>query len=260
MTLLDTIFNPWLGQALLLPPFWAILIISAFITILVTVVYKYTTNQREMKQIKGDLKKYQKEMRETKDTKKLMVIQKKALDLNMTYMKSSFKSTLYTFVPIIIIFAWLNMHIAYYPITPNTEFTVMAQFGEGAKGNISISSTPELTALNGATQEIVDNKATWKLKGDTGEYSLKFNYNLEEITQDSAKQPLTMLITEQREYKTPDKIIPDSKLKMIKIGNKVIHPFGDSFNIFGWYPGWLATYIILSIALSAGLRKLLDVY
>jgi uncharacterized membrane protein (DUF106 family) len=251
---LDTIFNPWLGQALRLPPFFAILVISVFITILVTVVYKYTTNQREMKQIKGDLKKYQKEMRETKDTKKLMSIQKKALDLNMTYMKSSFKSTLYTFIPIIIIFAWLNMHIAFAPITPNTEFTITAQFGDGAKGTISMESTPELTILNGATQEIVDGKAIWKLKGDAGEYQTKFKYNEEEPYTHS------VLITTENSYDVPEKLVKDSKLKSIINGNKPVHPFGETFNLFGWYPGWLATYIVLSIALSALFRKLLDVY
>jgi uncharacterized membrane protein (DUF106 family) len=251
---LDTIFNPWLGQALNLPPFWAILIISAFITILVTVVYKYTTNQSEMKRIKTDLKKYQKEMRETKDTKKLMEIQKKALDLNMKYMMSSFKSTLYTFIPIIIIFAWLNMHIAYLPIMPGQDFTVTAQFAEGAKGNISLSAIPELTILNGATQEIIDSKAVWKLNGNSsGEYKLTVDYNTEEYTQ-------TMLITSEKTYTQPEKPISDSKLKKIVVGNKVIHPFGESFNIFGWFPGWLATYIILSLGLSAGFRKLLDVY
>jgi uncharacterized membrane protein (DUF106 family) len=260
MTFLDTIFNPWLGLALQLPSFWAILIISAFITLLVTVVYKYTTNQREMKQIKGDLKKYQKEMRETKDTKKLMVIQKKALDLNMTYMKSSFKSTLYTFIPIIIIFAWLNMHIAYYPLTPNTEFTVTAQFGDGAKGNISMTSVPDLTILNGATQEIINDTAVWRLKGDAGEYNLQFQYNMEEISQDKSKKPIELLITNENTYKVPDKYIPASKLQMIRVGNKVVHPFGENFNIFGWHPGWLATYIILSLGLSALCRKLLDVY
>ena len=251
---LDTIFNPWLGLALKLPAFWAILIISAFITILVTVVYKYTTNQREMKQIKDDLKKYQKEMRETKDTKKLMSIQKKALDLNMKYMKSSFKSTLYTFIPIIIIFAWLNMHIAYEPIQPNTDFTLTAQFGEGAKGNISITSIPELKVLNGATQEIIDSKAVWKLhSGDAGEYKISYLYNTEEYSHN-------VLVTTENSYSTPEKPIQDSKLKTIINGNKVVHPFGESFNLFGWYPGWLATYIVLSIALSALFRKLLDVY
>jgi uncharacterized membrane protein (DUF106 family) len=250
---LDTIFNPWLGLALQLPPFWAILIISAFITILVTVVYKYTTNQSEMKRIKDDLKKYQKEMRETKDTKKLMAIQKKSMELNMTYMKSSFKSTLYTFIPIIIIFAWLNMHIAFQPILPNTEFTITATFGEGAKGNISLESTPELTFVNGATQEIIDGKAVWKLKGDAGEYKTLFKYNTEEYTHN-------VLITEADTYSVPQKIIKDSKLKMIENGNKAVKPFGENFNIFGWHPGWLATYIVISIALSSLLRKLMKVY
>jgi len=255
---LDTIFNPWLGLALQLPPFWAILIISAFITILVTVVYKYTTNQREMKQIKDDLKKYQKEMRETKDTKKLMGIQKKSMELNMTYMKSSFKSTLYTFVPIIIIFAWLNMHIAYLPILPGTDFSVTAKFGEGAKGNISMTSIPELVMLNGMTQEIVDGKAVWTVKGDApGEYTMKFLYNTEEYDHN-------VLISEEGQkissYSVPQKVIKDSKLKMIENGNKAVKPFGENFNIFGWHPGWLATYILLSIILSTVCRKLMKVY
>lgn len=255
---LDTIFNPWLGLALKLPPFWAILVISAFITILVTVVYKYTTNQSEMKRIKDDLKKYQKEMRETKDTKKLMGIQKKSMELNMTYMKSSFKSTLYTFIPIIIIFAWLNMHIAYEPILPNTEFTVTADFGEGAKGNISMISVPELEFINGAYQEIIDEKAIWKLKADAaGEYKMTFLYNTEEYDH-------TVLISDDdkgiSKYSVPQKMIKDSKLKMIENGNMAVKPFGENFSLFGWNPGWLATYIVISIVLSTLLRKLMKVY
>lgn len=249
---LDIIFNPWLGPVLNLPPFWSILIISAGITLLITIVYKYTTNQEEMKRIKEELKKYQKEMRKEKDPKKLMSIQKKALDLNMKYMMSSFKSTLYTFIPIIIIFAWLNMHIAYYPLFPNQEFNVTAIFAEGAKGNISLTSVPELE-IDVNTKEITDNKVNWKLKGNEGEYKLIFNYNTEEYEHN-------ILITNERSYLLPEKSIKDSKLKMIVIGNEKVHPFGKNFNIFGWYPGWLATYIILSLVFSTLFRKLLKVY
>lgn len=249
----DPIFNPWLGQLLHLPAFWTILIISAGITFLITIVYKYTTNQSEMKTIKTDLKRYQKEMRETKDTKKLMAIQKKSLDLNMKYMMSSFKSTLYTFIPIIIIFAWLNTHIAYYPLLPNQDFSVRAEFGEGAKGNISISSIPELKFVTPQTVAIEDRKAEWTLNGDAGEYKLKFDYGTEEYD-------MNILITTERTYLIAEKPIKDSKLKMIIAGNKKVHPFGDNFNLFGWYPGWLATYIVLSLVFSALFRKILDVY
>src|SRR3989339_1782549 len=222
---LDTIFNPWLGPVLNLPPFWTILIISAGITLLITVAYKYTTNQTEMKRIKDDLKAHQKEMKSTKDTKKLMQIQKKALDLNMKYMMSSFKSTLYTFIPIIVIFAWLNMHIAYFPLYPNEDFTVTAEFAEGAKGNISMTAIPELT-IDSTTQEITDSKAVWVAKGDAGEYKLVFDYNTEEYEH-------TILITSDRTYLPPEKSIKDSKLKLIIAGNEKVRPFGDDFNLFG---------------------------
>jgi len=243
---------PWLGQLLPLPPILAILIITAFITLLVTIVYKYTTNQREMKQIKTDLKAYQKQMKETKDTKKLMEIKKKALDLNMKYMMSSFKSTLYTFIPIIIIFAWLNMHIAYYPLYPNQPFDVTAQFASGANGNVTLSAIPDLN-IDAATKQIENDKVVWNLKGGGGEYKLNLSYNTETYSQD-------ILITNERTYINPQKPITDSKMKMIVVGNKAVHPFGDDFSLFGWHPGWLATYIILSIALSTLFRKLFDVY
>ncbi len=254
---LDVIFNPWLGPVLNLPAFWAILIISAGITLLVTVVYKYTTNQAEMKRIKTDLKKYQKEMRETKDLKKLKGIQSKALELNMKYMMSSFKSTLYTFIPIIIIFAWLNMHIAYIPIQPQQEFPVTATFGAGAHGNVTLSATPDLNLTTPATAEIVDDKVVWRMKGDVGEYKLTVTYNNEIYDHTVLIQPQDAKVPT---YDTPQKPIQDSKLKMISVGYTTVHPFGESFNLFGWYPGWLAAYIVLSLILSAAFRKILDVY
>jgi len=206
-----------------------------------------------MKRIKDDLKSYQKEMRETKDPKKLMSIQKKSLDLNMKYMTSSFKSTLYTFIPIIIIFAWLNTHIAYYPLYPNQEFSVTATFGDGAKGNISISSIPELNFTTPQTVAIADNKAKWKMNGDAGDYKLDFVYGTEEYN-------MNIIITNERTYITPQKPITDSKLKTISVGNGVVHPFGEGFNLFGWHPGWLATYIIFSLVFSTLFRKIFKVY
>jgi len=252
MGFLDSIFNPVLGPLLKIPLFFTLLIICAVLTFIITIVYKYTTNQSEMKQIKEDLKRYQKEMKETKDPKKMMATQKKALDLNMKYMMSSFKSTLYTFIPIIIIFAWLSSHIAYHPLLPGEDFSVTAQFADGAKGNITLEAIPQIT-IDQPDKEISDNKAVWVLNGAEGSYKLNFNYNTEEYEKN-------ILITTEHTYEVPEQPIKDSKLKMIVVGNKKVHPFGESFNIFGWYPGWLATYIILSLIFSSLFRKVLNVY
>jgi uncharacterized membrane protein (DUF106 family) len=252
MSFLDSIFDPVLGPLLNIPLFFTLLIICAVLTFIITIVYKYTTNQSEMKQIKDDLKRYQKEMKETKDPKKMMATQKKALDLNMKYMMSSFKSTLYTFIPILIIFAWLSGHIAYHPLLPGEDFSVTAQFGEGAKGNITLAAMPSLN-IDSPVKGIADNEAVWILNGAEGSYKLTFDYNTEQYEK-------TILITTAHTYETPETPIKDSKLKMIVIGNKKVHPFGESFNIFGWYPGWLATYILLSLVFSSLFRKLLKVY
>ncbi len=237
-----------------MPPFLAILIISFVITLVTSLVYKFTTDQKKMKKLKDDMKEYQKKIKEfsKSDPQKAMSIQQEAMKQNMEYMKHSFKSTLYTFIPIIIIFGWLNIHMAYYPIMPNQPFNVTTYFTEGYAPIVSISSIPELELISNATQSIINGQATWLLKGTEGDYKLTIDYNNE-------KYDKPLIISSERKYEQPEKVITDSKLKKIVVGNEKILPFG-SISFFGWKPNWLWAYIILSILMSLGIRKILKVY
>ena len=248
--LLDPLFNPLLKM----PPALAILLISFIITLIITLVYKFTTDQRKMKQLKGEMKEYQKKIKtlSKEAPEKAMSIQQEAMKKNMSYMKNSFKSTLYTLIPIIIIFGWLNSHMAYYPIEPGQQFEVTAFFAEGHAPTVSISSIPELEIIGNSTQQILDNKAKWQLKGGEGEYKLAINYNNEEYD-----KPL--IISSERKYEQPEKRISNSKLKTILVSNEKVYPLGD-INLFGWKPNWLWTYIIFSVIISIGLRKVLKIY
>jgi len=248
--ILDPIFNPLLKM----PPALAILLISFIITLIITLVYKLTTDQNKMKKLKQDMKEYQKKIKSLskENPQKAMAIQQEAMKKNMEYMKSSFKSTLYTLIPIIIIFGWLNAHMAYYPIEPTQPFKVTAFFTEGHAPTANISSIPELEIIGNATQQIINSKAEWELKGEEGEYKLIINYNNEEYD-----KPL--LISSERKYEQPEKRIKDSKLKKIVTSNEKIYPLGV-FTLFGWKPNWLWTYIIFSIVISIALRKVLKVY
>jgi len=91
-------------------PAWAfLLVISIVLSIIVTLIYKYATDQAVMKELKGQLKKYQQQMKESKDDmQKLNEIQKKSMAVNMKYMKQSFKPMIITMIPFIIIFWWLR--------------------------------------------------------------------------------------------------------------------------------------------------------
>ncbi len=246
MSFLDPVLNPLLG----LPVLWVVIIISFVIAVIIIVIYKFTTNQNLMKELKEEMKSFQKQMKELRQNpEKMMEVQKKAMKTNMKYMSHSMRSTLFTFIPIILIFGWMTAHLAYEPILPGQEFTTTAVFQEGASGEIGLIIPKGISLGGEAIKEISDSKVVWVLKGDAGEYLLEYKFNEEKHTQE-------ILITDEQSYENPIAKIKNSQLKSLEINNKPM----KLLNLFGWKIGWLGTYIIFSIVFSMVLRKLFKVY
>jgi len=245
--LLNPVLNPLLG----LGPIWVILIISLIVSLIVTLVYKYATNQEKMKELKLEMKANQKLMKELKnEPAKVMAMQKDAMKKNMEYMKHSFKATLITFIPIIIIFGWMQAHLAFIPIMPGDEFSVTTIFEEGLSGDVVIVAPEEIEVLSDEKQEI-NSGLDWKLKAlEKGEYFIDFKHEGKVISKN-------VLVTDKFEYAEPLKKWPD--FGTVQINYNKMTPLGG-FSIFGWQPGWLALYIIFSIVFSMSLRKLLRLY
>ncbi|MBT4174947.1 DUF106 domain-containing protein [archaeon] len=104
-----SVLDPILGPVMSLPNPWNLLLISFLITGCITLAYKFLTDQKLMKELKGEMKDLQKEMKSLKDDpKKMMEVQKRAMEKNMKYMMQSMKPTLFTLIPIIFIFSWLR--------------------------------------------------------------------------------------------------------------------------------------------------------
>ena len=246
----ENLLNPIFGPLLQLPPFWVVLLISLVIAVLITLVYKWMTDQHLMKSLKEEIKGFQKQMKEFKeDPKKVMEIQKRAMETNMKYMIHSMKPTLITFIPIIIIFSWLNANLAFQPVMPGQEFMVGAEFQSDIIGNAVLDVPEGIELLSNASQEIVDGKAEWKLKGKAGEYILEYQYN-------DRSYPKELLITSEQSYKEPVKNINDDIVKVLETKHEKTVPM----QIFGWKIGWLGTYIIFSIIFSMTLRKILKIH
>ncbi len=244
--LLNPIFNPLLN----FPTLWTIILLSFLISLIITLITKYATDQDLMKRLKEEMKELQAEMKELKkEPEKAMQVQKQVMQTNMKYMRQSFRSMLYTFIPIIIIFGWMNSHLAYDPIVPGQEFTTSVVFEENARGKIELSVPDGITIDGAAEKEVKDGVVKWVLNGNAGEYPLKYIF-------DGKKYSKEVLITEKNMYKEPIKRIKGDTIKSIEIENtpkKVL-------NLFGWKIGWLGTYIIFSIIFSMLIRKVIKVY
>lgn len=248
------------------PPAVAIIIISLFISVVTTLVYKYTTNQAQLKELKEEMKRMQAEIRATKEPGRAAQLQKEMMGKSMKQLNASTKSMLITLVPLFLIFGWMGSHLAYQPVLPGEEFTTTAYFAKEAVqnasvpalGNITLSASEGLEILSAPSQEARAAAVAWRLKGDReGVYRLTYGFGSETYS-------LNAVMTRGFKYENPllaksNGIKKASVIDKITIDMKPLRPFGN-FSLLGWHPGWLATYIIFSLAASILARKLLKVY
>jgi len=243
--IVDPIFSPLLDLPILL----SVILLSFLISLIITIIYKYTTDQNLMKQLKEEMKAFQKQVKELKkEPERAMQVQKKSMQTNMKYMMQSMKSTLYSFIPIILIFGWMNANFAFEPIQPGQEFTTSVTFQDRVEGTVELSVPDGITVDGNLKKEINDGEVKWLMSGERGEYLLEYIF-------DGKKYNKEIIISENR-YKEPIKNIKDANIKTIGIDyNKRI-----LLNLFGWKMGWLATYIIFAISFSIIIRKVIKVY
>lgn len=205
-----------------------------------------------MKELKDELKSLQKEMKSLRDQpQKMMKVQKKVMETNMKYMMQSFRPMLITFIPIILVFGWFTANLAYEPLVPGQEFTVSATLIDSASGSVELQVPDQIELLSESSQEIVDNTVSWTLLGSQGTYFLGFSHAGSEARKE--------VVIDYYRYAKVDEKFRGSAFKSITLDNQKSTPFG-SFSLFGWYPGWLAAYIIFSIVFSMSLRKILKIY
>ena len=106
---LDNFFNSIFGFLLDWPPQHSLIFISFLLTLLITIAYKYLTDQKFLKKAKAELKELQKEIKELKhNPTRMMEKQKELMQKNMKLMGHSLKPSLFTLLPLIIIFSWLR--------------------------------------------------------------------------------------------------------------------------------------------------------
>jgi len=251
-SLLDPLFSP----LLVLPSWLAIFLVSAVISFFSTLAYKYLTDQVRMKRLKKELKSYQEKLKvlSKDDPQKAMVVQKEMMGKNMELMKQSFKPTLYTLLPLLIIFGWLNAHLAYEPLHPGVPFNVSVQMEKGFSGVVSLQAAPsslQVSTSTPASQSVVGGVASWTLKGSAGDYRLTFSSGNVSFSKE------VILTDETGVYAPPLEKVSSRPFVSVRLGNEKIRPLAGLPLVGGF--GWIGTYILMSMLLSILFRKLFGV-
>jgi len=106
---LNDFFDLIFGDLVNWSPIGALIIISFIMTLIVTLIYKYATDQELMKSSKKEIKEIQKKVREFKhDPQKAMAHNKELMQKQLEMFKQSFKPMLITMLPVLLLFTWLR--------------------------------------------------------------------------------------------------------------------------------------------------------
>ena len=106
---IHSILNPTAGFLLEWDKSWGMVIIVLVITIFVTLVQKYATDQKTLKEIKKEQKEIQKQMKELRaHPEKMMELQKKSFSMMGKQMKLGMRGIVYTGIPFILFFRWFQ--------------------------------------------------------------------------------------------------------------------------------------------------------
>lgn len=243
------VFNTLYQSFLSLDPVIIIAIVATIVSIGITLVQKYLSNQPKIKRLKKDIDELRQEMKDTKDDPdEMMEVQSKMTSKNLAMMKEKFKPMIYYLVPVMLIFLWLGSTLAYQPIQPGQEFNVTLEMNDDVDIQTVTLETPQPIQVRQDQRNMEENTITWYLEGEEGSHTLI-------IRGDDFEETKNVVISEGRNYAEPAQQIDNGT---ITIGNKAVHPFG-SFSLFGYRPGWLVSYIFFSIITGIIARKVMNV-
>lgn len=106
---INYILDPSAGFLLRWDLIIGMLIIVFIISLLTTIIQKYATDQKALKELKKDQKAVQEEMKKFKDhPEKLMELQKKQMEFIPKMFKLSTRALAFTGIPFILFFRWFN--------------------------------------------------------------------------------------------------------------------------------------------------------
>lgn len=252
-------FNPWV----------AMLVVSILTALLLLLVYKKTSNQAGIKQVKNRIKASLLEIRlYQSEFRTQLRSQKQLVAANLRYLLYNLRPLLVMLLPIFLLLAQLNLWFGYRATRPGETFLLKVRFTEAVdmeRVKLELETPPGLMVETPPVRIIDLREATWRLRlQEQSAQPLIIQVNGEryqkEIPRGSRRLSRISTVRVRRNFWQElfypgEKPLPgDSLLSRIEL----IYP-EQRLELLGLGFHWLVAYFLMSVILGLGLKGLFKV-
>lgn len=261
----DIIFLPFRSMS----PWVALIIVSFMTGLLMLFIFRFTSNQKEIKKVKNKIKAYLLELRLYKDSLSISLkAQWNILRCNLKYISYSAKPMLVMIIPIILILIQLNFWFGYESLAPGQKAIFKVKLKDNYNPleiDLNVESSSGLTIETLPLRMEEENEINWRISAkEKGIHNINVILKGERVTKTVAvaQKPLSKIspikirrnFIDELLYPVEAPIKSDMPIKSLEI----TYPT-RSMNLFGWHIHWLIVYFALSIIFGFGFKGILKI-
>lgn len=258
--------SPWIGMTL----------ISLLTGILMLLIFRFTSNQEGIRQVKNKIKAHLLELRLFKDSLSISFrAQGNIFRYNLKYIGYSGKPLLIMIIPLILILIQLNLWFGHQALTPGQTAILKVKLEEGTNLldiDLTIEPSQGFDIETPPLRVEEEWEINWRLRAkENGIHNLTIAANGQRVTKKIAiaQKPLSKIsplkvrrnIIDELFNPGESPISGDTPIKTIEVKYST-----KNMNLFGWnvpsiwnIPSWLIVYFALSIIFGFALKGIFKV-
>ena len=261
----DIIFLPFRSMS----PWVAMIIVSFMTGLLMLFIFRFTSNQKEIKKVKNKIKAHLLELRLYKDSLSISLkAQGNILRCNLKYISYSAKPMLVMIIPIILILIQLNFWFGYESLAPGQKAIFKVKLKDNYNPleiDLNVESSSGLTIETLPLRMEEENEINWRISAkEKGIHNINVILKGERVTKTVAvaQKPLSKIspikirrnFIDELLYPVEAPIKSDMPIKSLEI----TYPT-KGMNLFGWHIHWLIIYFALSIIFGFAFKGILKI-
>lgn len=266
---IGSVFNLLISPFKSLSPIWSLTFFSLLIGILMLVIFRYTSDQKGIREVKSKIRAYIFELSLYKNELGVVLsAQKNIFVYNLKYIKYALIPMMFMIIPLALILIQLESWYGYRPLSPEESAIVSLTFGKNGHSvpsDISLETTAGITVETPPLRIPSERQVDWRIRADTpGDHELMFNVDGQTLKQpvivsDKGLMRVMPSVFDSGEWESvlnpvQKPLSGDPRVERIEVK----YP-SNSISIYHWHVHWLVVVLVLSIVFGFALKGLFRV-